>query len=202
MNDWRRVRLPRHKTLMMVSASMALGGCGFWCTNFTIQNGLRLVSEDGALLLTDFELGRLVLSMVSATLGMFCGLKIASRDPYFLNHEFSRQQQVVSKRTTAWPSTETSAGTTETFPATALTVFSQPWRLAAGSACATIGVLGMHVAEMAARRAIVAVEVDLRVLACGAMAIFLAITVLLWVIFRVVSWSSLAFFLVSLIIVA
>ncbi|KAF1323906.1 hypothetical protein FI667_g10162, partial [Globisporangium splendens] len=180
MEGWQQVKTRRQKLLLLDLTSFSLGGCNFWCTNFTIRSGLELRSANGILLPTEYELGWLVLSMVSTIGGVFLGLLIASRDPVFRNKEFQRHQKATTQRATAWstsPGVEVKARKT-------LTLFSNPSHILAGAICITMGMIGMHHAEMGARKSNAIMDVHLLTIAVSGVVEVLAVTITLWAIFR------------------
>ncbi|RLN37640.1 hypothetical protein BBJ28_00007329 [Nothophytophthora sp. Chile5] len=95
MEKWRSVTEPKAKLVLLVLSSVALGGCGIWCMHFTGMTALQLTREDGSILPVDFEAGLTVLSFLSAVLGVFVGLKIASTDPFFLEMEQEERKNLL-----------------------------------------------------------------------------------------------------------
>jgi NO-binding membrane sensor protein with MHYT domain len=103
IENWRRVDGVKHKRVMLVLSSFALGGCGIWCTHFTGMTALELEFDDGTAVEMDFELGLTIVSFIFAVLGVLIGLKIASSDPYFLEMEAARRKEMlVCQRCFAW----------------------------------------------------------------------------------------------------
>uniref|UniRef100_K3WIP6 MHYT domain-containing protein n=1 Tax=Globisporangium ultimum (strain ATCC 200006 / CBS 805.95 / DAOM BR144) TaxID=431595 RepID=K3WIP6_GLOUD len=180
MEDWQQVKTRRQKLLFLGLMSLSLGGCSFWCTNFMIQSGLELRSTSGVLLPTDYELGWLVLSMVSVVGGVFLGLMIASRDPVFRNKEFQRHQKATLERTTAWPASPD----VQVKSRKNLMLFSSPSHILAGAFCITLGIIGMHYAEMEARKSNAAMDVCLLTVVVSGVIEVLAVIIMLWTIFR------------------
>lgn len=76
-------------------ASLTLGGCGIWAMHFTGMNAVDLMLEDGTMLNVDFELGLTIASFIFPVVGVFIGLKIVSADPFFLEMEQSRRQEIL-----------------------------------------------------------------------------------------------------------
>lgn len=94
MEQWRRLE-GSAKTVMLFLSAITLGGCGIWCTHFTGMTALKLVLEDGTLLVINFELGLTIVSFVFAVGGVYIGLRISSRDPFFLEIEQSRRTNML-----------------------------------------------------------------------------------------------------------
>lgn len=83
------------KLLMLMFAAVTLGGCGIWCTHFTGMTALELTLEDGTILVVDFEVGLTIVSFIFPVVGVFIGLTIASRDPFFLEIEQDRRKDML-----------------------------------------------------------------------------------------------------------
>lgn len=95
MEQWRIQRDPKLKIILLILSGIILGGCGIWCTHFTGMNALTMVTEDGTTLEVDFDGWLTLCSLVLPIAGVFVGLKIGSRDPFFLEIEQSRRKQLL-----------------------------------------------------------------------------------------------------------
>lgn len=98
MEHWRMQEDARSKHVLLALSSIALGGCGIWCTHFTGMSALHLVMEDGTILAVDFELGLTLLSFLLPTFGVWVGLRIASTDPFFLEMQATRRREMMVAR--------------------------------------------------------------------------------------------------------
>lgn len=98
MEQWRLCDSSRHKIILLMLASVTLGGCGIWAMHFTGMNAMSMVLDDGTILEVDFELGMTILSFIFPIVGVFIGLKIASTDPFFLEMEQSRRKEILVLR--------------------------------------------------------------------------------------------------------
>lgn len=97
MEQWRRLE-GKLKLLMLVFSAITLGGCGIWCTHFTGMTALELTLEDGTILIVNFEIGLTIISFIFPVVGVFIGLTIASRDPFFLEIEQDRRKDMLVRR--------------------------------------------------------------------------------------------------------
>lgn len=95
MEQWRRIEERKSKLKMLMLAAITLGGCGIWCTHFTGMTALKLTLPDGTILVVDFELGFTILSLIFPVVGVFIGLMIASKDPFFLEIEQGRRKDML-----------------------------------------------------------------------------------------------------------
>lgn len=95
MEQWRQYERRGTKRALLAVSAFALGGCGIWCTHFTGMNALELKLQDGTQLEINFEPGLTFISFVFPVLGVFVGLPIASRDPFFLEIEVKRRNDLL-----------------------------------------------------------------------------------------------------------
>lgn len=95
MDQWRITDSRRQKIALLMLSSVTLGGCGIWAMHFTGMNAMELVMEDGTVLEIDFELGMTIVSFIFPVVGVYIGLQIVSADPFYLEMEKSRRQEIL-----------------------------------------------------------------------------------------------------------
>jgi hypothetical protein len=98
MEQWRHYETSKAKLLFMLLSSVALGGCGIWCTHFTGMSALKLRLSDGTELEIRYEVGMTTASFIFPVIGVFIGLNIASRDPFFLEIEAAQRKELLMKQ--------------------------------------------------------------------------------------------------------
>ncbi|GLD96704.1 hypothetical protein PINS_up005387 [Pythium insidiosum] len=95
MEQWRMIEGRRAKQVLLVLSALALGGCGIWCVHFTGMNALNIRLEDNTLLEVNFEPGWTIASFFFAVGGVYIGLFIASKDPFFLEVQQARRKELL-----------------------------------------------------------------------------------------------------------
>ncbi|GAB9476016.1 putative signaling protein [Globisporangium polare] len=181
MEQWRRLE-GNMKLLMLMFAAVTLGGCGIWCTHFTGMTALELTLEDGTILVVDFEVGLTIVSFIFPVVGVFIGLTIASRDPFFLEIEQDRRKDMLVanlkkvKMSVAVKKQQIMA------------LFSRLWHTAFGGAFAALGVLGMHYLGMMAQRTNAVMTFDAGVVSLSVVIAFVTANAAFWIIFRALTF--------------
>lgn len=156
MEQWRLQESRRHKRKLLALAAIALGGCGIWAMHFTGMQALEIHLKDGTRVDVDFHVGLTIVSFVLAILGVLIGLKVASRDPFFLELEDSRRKAMVASQLNKLSITEMLNRSAVQRKIKFAALFSRPWRILIGGVWAALGVLGMHYLGMMAQRADIA----------------------------------------------
>ena len=95
MEQWRLESSAYESRKLMRMASVALGACGIWSMHFVGMNALQLTA-DGIKLEMYFEPVLTFISLLSAVLAVFGGLLIASKDPFFVNIQESRRNDLLT----------------------------------------------------------------------------------------------------------
>jgi NO-binding membrane sensor protein with MHYT domain len=95
MSEWRKLTEGKEKVGAMVVASISLGGCGIWGMHFTGMGALKILNLNGTEIVMSFDGGMTLFSMVLPVAGVYLGLYIASRDPFFLELEHTKRQQMI-----------------------------------------------------------------------------------------------------------
>ena len=85
----------RHKHWLLFLSAVALGGCGIWSMHFTGMSAQSMALSDGTLLQVHFEGGRTVGSLVAAILGVYLGLRVAAKDPFFQEIEANQRKAIL-----------------------------------------------------------------------------------------------------------
>ncbi|RLN62449.1 hypothetical protein BBJ28_00005407 [Nothophytophthora sp. Chile5] len=177
MEKWRSATEPKAKLVLLVLSSVALGGCGIWCMHFTGMTALQLTREDGSILPVDFEAGLTALSLFSAVLGVFVGLKIASTDPFFLEMEKEERKNILNMSDLV-----DKAKVAKQIRFVAL--FSRLPRIAGGALFAAVGVLAMHYLGMMAQRTETTMHLATGLVVLSTIIAFVTATAAFWIIFR------------------
>ncbi|KAJ0392307.1 hypothetical protein P43SY_006503 [Pythium insidiosum] len=161
MEQWRKTEKPVTKLSLMWLAATTLGGCGIWSMHFTGMQALQMRLEDGTLIEVNFEGGMTLLSLLFAVLGVFVGLLIASKDPFFLEIESSRRRELLFNA-----------------------LFSRLWRILGGGIFAALGVLAMHYCGMTAQRTNATMTFDSKVVFASSLVALFAASAAFWILFR------------------
>lgn len=84
MEQLRLVQDEKEKSKLLRLSSIALGGCSIWALHFTGMDALVLKTKDGKVLRMQFEAFLTIFTMIVPLVAMYVGLRIASRDNFFL----------------------------------------------------------------------------------------------------------------------
>ncbi|GLE09163.1 hypothetical protein PINS_up020754 [Pythium insidiosum] len=185
MEQWRKTEKRVTKVFLMWLAATTLGGCGIWSMHFTGMQALQMRLEDNTLLEVNFEGGMTLLSLLFAILGVFVGLLIASKDPFFLELESSRRKELLTKgmqNMTMEAMVKQKNQVSKQIKFNAL--FSRLWRILGGGIFAAIGVLAMHYCGMTAQRTNATMTFHSGVVVASALVALFAASAAFWILFR------------------
>lgn len=84
MEQWRLTQDEKVKNHLLKLSSFALGGCTIWALHFTGMDALVLKTKEGRVLDMQYEGFLTIFSIIAPVTAMYIGLRIASRDGFFL----------------------------------------------------------------------------------------------------------------------
>lgn len=186
MEKWRSTTDPKWRLLLLALASVALGGCGIWSMHFRGMNALELILDDDSIVSIDFDPGLTALSFVAAIAGVFVGLQIACKDPFFLEIEQERRSAVLKNRMAGAKMSELVDRSHALRKIKLIALFSRLHRILLGAAFAAAGVLVMHYVGMLAQRSNAMMVMSPGLVALSAIIALFTATAAFWIIFRAV----------------
>ncbi|GLD96705.1 hypothetical protein PINS_up005388 [Pythium insidiosum] len=185
MEQWRVAEKKRAKFVLLLLSAMCLGGSGIWSMHFTGMQALQFRLEDNTLLEVHFEGGMTVLSLLFAIGGVFVGLEIASKDPFFLELEASRRKELLTtgmQNMTMEAMVKQKNQVSKQIKFNAL--FSRLWRILGGGIFAALGVLAMHYCGMVAQRTNATMTFHPEVVFASGLVALFAASAAFWILFR------------------
>ncbi|KAJ0394808.1 hypothetical protein ATCC90586_001523 [Pythium insidiosum] len=189
MEQWRLPQHPRRRTFLLLAASVALGGCGIWSMHFTGMQAYELHDSDGKALAVRYEGFSTIASLLLPILGVYIGLRIASRDPFFLEMEQSRRKDIVRKIKVSNCLLLQVVPVTHIVPSSQLVaLFYHPWRIILGGVFAALGVLVMHYLGMVALRTKARMSFHTGIVALSCVIALGAASAAFWILFRVLTF--------------
>ncbi|GLE09166.1 hypothetical protein PINS_up020757 [Pythium insidiosum] len=186
MEQWRLTQHPRRQILLMGAASVALGGCGIWSMHFTGMQAYKLQTADGIPLAVRFEGFSTIASLMLPIVGVFIGLRVASRDPFFLELEQSRRKTIVAQNLGNVRLTDMLKRGSMQRKIKFVALFSNPWRILLGGVFAALGVLVMHYLGMVALRAHAVMTFNAGIVALSCVVALCTAAAAFWILFRAV----------------
>ncbi|KAJ0392306.1 hypothetical protein P43SY_006502 [Pythium insidiosum] len=196
MEQWRMVESRKAKRILLVLSALALGGCGIWCVHFTGMTALEIRLEDNTLLEVNFEPGWTIASFFFAVGGVYAGLFIASKDPFFLEVQQARRKELLQARrkellaqglkNMAMDQVVKRDAVGRKLKFTAL--FSRLWRILFGGVFTALGVLGMHYFGMTAQRSNAKMSFDVGIVALSCVIAFVTANAAFWILFRALTF--------------
>lgn len=188
MEQWRQYEAAWTKRLLLALSAFTLGGCGIWCTHFTGMNALGLALQDGTMLEINYEPLMTFVSFVFPVLGVWIGLRIASRDPFFLEVVASRRKALLVDGMSKTKMKDMVKKDKVVKQIKFAALFSRLWYILIGGVFAALGVLGMHYLGMWAQRsnAVMSIHLGVVIVSCG-IALTTAVAAF-WILFRVLTF--------------